>query len=96
MGSGRRRTGDTVRAAQLPLVAVLAVVGGGLAVVALRDWELGSVVVALGLVLAGVLRLALPAQVAGWLVVRGRVLDAAMLLGAGLAVLVLALNVPGG
>ena len=82
--------------AQLPLAAVLAVVGAGLLLVALADWEVGCVVVALGLLLGAGLRLALPVRAAGALVVRGRVLDAAFLLGAGLAVLVLALNVPGG
>ena len=82
--------------AQLPLAAVLGVVGAGLLLVALADWEAGCVVVALGLLLGAGLRLALPVRAAGALVVRSRALDAAFLLGAGLAVLVLALNVPGG
>ena len=81
---------------QLPLVAVLAVVGAGLLVVALVDWELGCVVVGLGLLLGAGLRLSLPVSAAGALVVRSRVLDATLLLGAGLGVLALALNVPGG
>ena len=84
------------RSAQLPLVAVLAVVAAGLLVVALVDWEVGCVVVGLGLVLAAGLRLSLPARRAGALVVRGRVLDATLLLVAGLAVVALALDVPGG
>ena len=81
---------------QLPLAAVLGVVAAGLLLVALADWEAGCVVVALGLLLGAGLRLSLPAGRAGALVVRSRVLDATLLLVAGLAVLVLALNVPGG
>ena len=82
--------------AQLPLAAVLGVVAAGLLVVALADWEVGCVVVALGLLLGAGLRLSLPVSRAGALVVRSRVLDATLLLVAGLGVLVLALNVPGG
>ena len=82
--------------AQLPLAAVLAVVAAGLLIVALADWEAGCVVIALGLLLGAGLRLSLSARTAGALVVRSRVLDATLLLGAGLAVLALALNVPGG
>ena len=82
--------------AQLPLAVVLAVVGAGLLLVATVDWEVGCVVVALGLLLGAGLRLSLPVRSAGALVVRSRVLDAALLLIAGLGVLVLALNVPGG
>jgi hypothetical protein len=81
---------------QVPLACVLAVVGVGLLVVALADWEAGCVVISLGLLLGAGLRLSLPARTAGALVVRGRVLDATLLLVAGLGVLALALNVPGG
>ena len=88
--------GSGGRTGQLPLAAVLAVVAAGLLVVGLVDWEAGCVVVGLGLVLAAGLRLSLPAQRAGALVVRGRVLDATLLLVAGLAVMGLALDVPGG
>lgn len=92
MGSGPERA----RFAQLPLATVLAVVAAGLLVVAFVDWETGCVVLALGLLLGAGLRLSLPRRAAGALVVRGRVLDATLLLVAGLAVLALALSVPGG
>ena len=82
--------------AQLPLAAVLGVVAAGLLVVALVDWKTGCVLVSLGLLLGAGLRLALPVRAAGALVVRSRGLDAALLLGAGLAVLVLVFTVPGG
>ncbi len=81
---------------QLPLASVLTVVGAGLLLVALADWESGCVVIALGLVLGAGLRLGLPVRAAGALVVRSRAFDATLLLLAGLGVLVLALNVPGG
>lgn len=79
---------------QAPALAVLAVVGAGLAVAASGHWRTGAGVLALALVLGSVLRLALPPPVAGWLVVRSRLFDAALLLGAGIAVLALAVTIP--
>lgn len=76
-------------------LAVLTGVAAGLGVVALGDWRTGAVAVAVAVLAAGALRLALPARAAGWLVVRGRGLDAALLLAAGGAMLVLALTIPG-
>ncbi len=54
----------------------------------------GTRVVGLAFLLAAVLRLTLPARSAGWLVVRTRGLDAAVLLVLGLAVVVLAETIP--
>lgn len=75
-------------------LAVLTAVAGGLGVVALGDWRTGAVAVAVAVLTGGALRLALPARAAGWLVVRSRGLDAALLLGAGGAMLALALTIP--
>jgi hypothetical protein len=95
-GPGRGHYGGRVpgRGRQLPLAAVLAVVGAGLALGAAGYWRSGAVVVGLGVLLAGVLRLGLPARRAGLLVVRSRRLDVTMLLALGAAVLVLASSVP--
>jgi hypothetical protein len=82
------------RGRQLPLTAVLAVVGAGLALGAAGAWRPGAWVIGAGVVLAGVLRLVLPARRAGLLAVRSRRLDAALLLGLGTALVVLASSVP--
>jgi ABC-type bacteriocin/lantibiotic exporter with double-glycine peptidase domain len=54
----------------------------------------GRLVIAVGLLLAAVLRLVLPARRAGLLVVRSRRLDVALLLVLGAALLALASSVP--
>lgn len=79
---------------QLPLVLVLAVVGAGLLLATGVGWQAGTRVVGLAFLLAAVLRLSLPARSAGWLVVRTRGLDAAVLLLLGTAVVVLAETIP--
>ena len=81
------------RAVRLPALAVLAVVAGGLAVGAV-DGRLGGLVIGLGLLLGAGLLLALPAPYAGWLAVRTRGLDAALLLVVGFALIALATTVP--
>lgn len=82
------------RGRQLPLFAVLGVVGAGLAVGATGAWRSGALTVGAGIVLAGLLRLTLPVRTAGLLVVRSRRLDVALLLALGTALLVLASSVP--
>jgi hypothetical protein len=78
----------------LPLVAVLGVVGVGLAGGAAGYWRTGATVAGLGLLLGAVLRATLPPHRAGLLAVRGRRLDTAVLVVLGLAVVVLAVSVP--
>lgn len=73
---------------------MLVVVAAGLALGAAGLWRPGAWVVAGGVLLAGALRLGLPARRAGLLVVRSRRLDAALLLSVGGALLVLAWSVP--
>ena len=79
---------------QAPTLAVLAGVAAGLVLSAAVDWRRGTVVVGLALLLAAGLRLSLSPQQAGWLAVRGRGFDAALLLALGLGVVALATSVP--
>lgn len=82
------------RGGELPWLAVLLVVAGGLGATAAGYWSTGAGVVSLGLLLGALLRLVLPPSRAGWLVVRSRAFDAALLLGLGAAVLGLAVTIP--
>jgi hypothetical protein len=79
---------------QLPLLAVLVVVGVGLAVVALGYWRKGIVIVGLALIAAAVLRALLPVRRVGFLAVRSRPVDVALLAGTGLALTVIVLTIP--
>lgn len=83
-----------MRLGQAPLLLALGLVGAGLAVTTTLDWQPGVVVVAAGVLLAAGLRLALPARTAGWLVVRSRAFDAAVLGALGVGLLLLATTVP--
>jgi DUF3017 family protein len=80
---------------QLPLFAVLVAVAVGLGMVALEHWRRGLLVVGLALVGAGVLRLVLPVRTVGFLAVRSRPVDVVLMAGAGVAVAVLSVVVPG-
>ena len=80
---------------QLPLFAVLVAVAVGLGMVALEHWRRGLLVVGLALVGAGVLRLVLPMRTVGFLAVRSRPVDVVLMAGAGVAVAVLSVVVPG-
>ena len=79
---------------QLPSLLVLTVVAAGLALAATTGWQIGTRVLGLAFLVAAGLRLALPARSAGWLVVRSRGLDAAVLLVLGLAMEALAETIP--
>ena len=79
---------------QLPLLSVLLVVGVGLLQVTLRHWRMGLIVMGLALVGAGLLRLFLPVRRAGFLAVRSRPVDVVLLIGAGLALAVIARTIP--
>ena len=85
-----------MKVVQAPTLAVAAVVACGLLVVAVADWRKGLVLVGTAMLLAAGLRLFLPPQRAGWLVVRTRALDSTLLLGLGLGLIALAGSVPGG
>jgi hypothetical protein len=79
---------------EAPTLAVLAVVVAGLGILALDRWRLGSFVIGLGLLLAAGLRLTLRERQAGFLVVRSRGFDAAVLLALGFALVALANTIP--
>lgn len=80
---------------QLPLLAVLVVVGVGLALVTLERWRVGLVVMGLALVAAALMRLLLPVRRLGFLAVRSRAVDVVLLAGAGVALTGIALAIPG-
>jgi hypothetical protein len=81
---------------QLPLLAVLVVVGIGLLEVTFDHWRRGLVVVGLALIGAALLRLLLPVRRVGFLAVRSRPIDVVLLAGAGLALVVIVLTIPFG
>ncbi len=80
--------------AQLPAVGVLALAAFGLVLAAAVDWQVGAFVLGLAMLVAAGLRLALPAGQVGWLAVRSRGLDAALLLVLGSGLCVLASTIP--
>jgi len=79
---------------QLPLLAVLVVVGVGLLVVTVGHWRSGMVIVGLALIAAAVLRLLLPVRRVGFLAVRSRPVDVVLMAGTGLALTVIVLTIP--
>jgi hypothetical protein len=79
---------------ELPTLAVLVVVAVGLAVVVFIDWQPGAFVIGLALLLAAGLRLTLRERQAGFLVVRSRGFDAAVLLVLGFVLIALANTIP--
>jgi hypothetical protein len=79
---------------ELPTLAVLAVVATGLGAAAVGHWRAGAFLIGLALLLAAGLRLTLRERQAGFLVVRSRGFDAALLLVLGFAVVALANAIP--
>ena len=79
---------------QLPLLAVLVMVGGGLLVLAFDHWRTGVVVIGLALIGAAVLRLLLPVRRVGFLAVRSRPVDVVLLAVTGLVLTVIVLTIP--
>ena len=79
---------------QLPLLAVLVLVGVGLLVVSFHHWRAGGVLIGLALIAAAVLRVALPLRRVGFLAVRSRTVDAVLMAGTGLALTVIVLTIP--
>ena len=79
---------------QLPLLAVLVVVGAGLLLVTFGHWRRGIVVIGLALIGAALLRLLLPVRRLGFLAVRSRSVDVVLLAGTGLVLTVVVLTIP--
>ena len=79
---------------QWPLLAVIVIAGVGLLLVAGDRWRQGLVVMGLALVAAAALRLLLPLRRTGFLAVRSQRVDVALTGCAGVALVVMALNIP--
>ena len=79
---------------QLPLLAVLVVVGIGLLVLTFDHWRTGIVIIGLALIGAAVLRMFLPVRRVGFLAVRSRAVDVVLLAGTGLVLTVIVLLIP--
>jgi hypothetical protein len=79
---------------QLPLLAVLVVVAVGLVIVTFGHWRRGIVIIGLAMVGAALLRLLLPLRRVGFLAVRSRSVDVALMAGTGLALTVIVLTIP--
>jgi len=79
---------------EVPVVLVLTLAAAGLIAVSQGFWRRGLGVVAGALLVAAVLRLALPTRRAGLLAVRGKALDVVVLGVFGGAMLLLAAVVP--
>ncbi len=90
--SPRRRWRWRVR--EWPITLVLLCVAAGFAVVLSHHFRRGSVVIAGALLLGSLLRLVLPARVAGLLAVRSRAFDVAVLAILGMGMFLTAVVVP--
>ncbi|MFT4288829.1 DUF3017 domain-containing protein [Nocardioides sp.] len=75
-------------------LVILAAVAAALVVVAAGHWRTGVHILAVALIVAALLRLILRQRDAGMLAVRGRFLDAGLLLVVGGALYVLATTIP--
>ena len=79
---------------EVPVIVVFTVAAAGLLAVTQGFWRRGLLVVAGAMLLAAVLRLALPTRQAGLLAVRGKAVDVVVLASFGSAILLLAAIVP--
>jgi hypothetical protein len=79
---------------EIALGGVLLAVVVGLALVGQDHWRRGLLLAGAGLLAGAVVRLVLPARVAGLLAVRGRIFDSVVLAVLGTAVIVLTSSVP--
>jgi hypothetical protein len=87
-----RRYPSTLGGACYLLVLAVSVVGLG--VVAQGDWRLGVRCISAALALGAVVRLVMPAQQAGMLAVRRRLVDVVILVALGVALWFLSTNIP--
>lgn len=80
----------------IPFLVVLAILAAGfiLVRVAPQHWLRGVLIIGADLILAGALRLLLPARRAGILVVRGRLFDTITYVGLGVLVITFGLSLP--
>lgn len=90
--AARRRRPSTIGGAVY--LAVLAAAAAGLGIVSQHNWRLGVKWIAASLVVGAVVRLALPAQEAGMLAVRRRLVDVGLLIVVGVALWFLSTSIP--
>lgn len=90
----RDRPADSYPSTPWPLLLVVAVVVAGAVAAGFGYWRRSALLVAGALLLGSVLRLALPARVAGLLVVRRRWIDVTVMAAMGAAIIAAALIVP--
>jgi hypothetical protein len=82
-------------AKELPLLVVLGLLLFGLVLAAGLDrWRFGSFMMGLALCFGAICRLSLPARQAGLLVVRSKVIDAAVMLALGFGLVILGNTIP--
>lgn len=79
-----------------PLVAVMVVVLVGVGHMIFGQWRSGAIFVGIAAVLGAILRSVLPDHLAGLLVVRRRFIDVVVLALLGVAIIVMATQVPPG
>ena len=91
-GGGLR--GVDLRNLPLTVVLAMAATGVGYAAAVPPHWLRGVLLLAVALILAGLLRLLLPARQAGLLAVRGRFTDVLCYAGSGVAIVLLGLALP--
>jgi hypothetical protein len=75
-------------------LSILVAAGTALVIAARSDWRLGIQILGGAILVAALLRLILASRDAGMLAVRHRMVDVALLTGAGVALIVLATNIP--
>ena len=90
--AARRRRPSTVGGAVY--LGVLAAAGVGLGIVSHGNWRLGVKWIAASLLVAAVVRLALPAREAGMLAVRRRLIDVGILAAVGVGLWFLSTSIP--
>jgi hypothetical protein len=90
--AARRRRPSTIGGAVY--LGVLAAAGVGLGIVSHGDWRLGVKWIGASLVVAALVRLALPAREAGMLAVRRRLTDVGILAAVGVALWFLSTSIP--
>lgn len=81
---------------QLAFVAVMLIVAVGILRIIEYHWRQGTALIGIALLVAAVLRLALPAERAGLLAVRTRKIDALFYVGFGAMILYVTLTITGG
>jgi hypothetical protein len=79
---------------QLPLLAVLIVVGVGLLLVTFDHWRRGLVVMGVALLIGAALRMLVPLRRVGFLAVRSRPVDVLLLACTGVVLIGVALSLP--